>query len=75
LPPASPGDAVFVRASPLRNRGSVALAKAEPIFVDVDAETYNIDIDSLERRSRCQEGRPAEAEAIIRSTCSACRRL
>ena len=26
----------------------VALAKAEPVFVDVDPNTYNIDIDSLE---------------------------
>ncbi|TIR63897.1 MAG: aminotransferase DegT, partial [Mesorhizobium sp.] len=26
----------------------VALAKAEPVFVDVDPDTYNIDIASLE---------------------------
>jgi dTDP-4-amino-4,6-dideoxygalactose transaminase len=26
----------------------VALAKAEPVFVDVEPDSYNIDIDSLE---------------------------
>jgi len=48
------------------NAEVVALAKAEPIFVDVDAETYNIDIDSSRRRSRMvkKEGR-LKPKAII----------
>lgn len=44
-----PGDAVFVPSFTFAATAEVvALAKAEPVFVDVDPETYNIDIDSLE---------------------------
>ncbi len=44
-----PGDAVFVPSFTFAATAEVvALAKAEPVFVDVDAETYNIDLDSLE---------------------------
>ncbi len=44
-----PGDAVFVPSFTFAATAEVvALAKAEPIFVDVDAKTYNIDIESLE---------------------------
>ncbi|MBN9245284.1 MAG: DegT/DnrJ/EryC1/StrS aminotransferase family protein [Mesorhizobium sp.] len=44
-----PGDAVFVPSFTFAATAEVvALAKAEPVFVDVDAETYNIDIASLE---------------------------
>jgi dTDP-4-amino-4,6-dideoxygalactose transaminase len=44
-----PGDAVFVPSFTFAATAEVvALAKAEPIFVDVDADTYNIDIASLE---------------------------
>ncbi|ESX56366.1 aminotransferase DegT [Mesorhizobium sp. LSHC422A00] len=43
------GDAVFVPSFTFAATAEVvALAKAEPVFVDVDAETYNIDIASLE---------------------------
>lgn len=44
-----PGDAVFVPSFTFAATAEVvALAKAEPIFVDVDPDTYNIDIASLE---------------------------
>ncbi len=44
-----PGDAVFVPSFTFAATAEVvALAKAEPVFVDVDATTYNIDIASLE---------------------------
>ncbi|WP_163360539.1 aminotransferase class I/II-fold pyridoxal phosphate-dependent enzyme, partial [Klebsiella aerogenes] len=44
-----PGDAVFVPSFTFAATAEVvALAKAEPVFVDVDAKTYNIDIESLE---------------------------
>ena len=44
-----PGDAVFVPSFTFAATAEVvALAKAEPIFVDVDAETYNVDLASLE---------------------------
>ena len=44
-----PGDAVFVPSFTFAATAEVvALAKAEPVFVDVDPETYNIDIASLE---------------------------
>lgn len=44
-----PGDAVFVPSFTFAATAEVvALAKAEPIFVDVDPDTYNIDIESLE---------------------------
>ncbi len=44
-----PGDAVFVPSFTFAATAEVvALAKAEPVFIDVDAETYNIDITSLE---------------------------
>jgi dTDP-4-amino-4,6-dideoxygalactose transaminase len=44
-----PGDAVFVPSFTFAATAEVvALAKAEAIFVDVDADTYNIDIASLE---------------------------
>src|SRR5262249_7942503 len=44
-----PGDAVFVPSFTFAATAEVvALAKAEPVFVDIDAETYNIDTASLE---------------------------
>lgn len=44
-----PGDAVFVPSFTFAATAEVvALTKAEPVFVDVDAKTYNIDIESLE---------------------------
>ena len=44
-----PGDAVFVPSFTFAATAEVvALAKAEPVFVDVDPVTYNIDIASLE---------------------------
>jgi dTDP-4-amino-4,6-dideoxygalactose transaminase len=44
-----PGDAVFVPSFTFAATAEVvALAKAEPVFVDVDEDTYNIDIASLE---------------------------
>ncbi|MCX7303384.1 MAG: DegT/DnrJ/EryC1/StrS family aminotransferase [Hyphomicrobiales bacterium] len=44
-----PGDAVFVPSFTFAATAEVvALAKAEPVFVDVDPDGYNIDIDSLE---------------------------
>jgi dTDP-4-amino-4,6-dideoxygalactose transaminase len=44
-----PGDAVFVPSFTFAATAEVvALAKAEPVFVDVDPDTYNIDIASLE---------------------------
>ena len=43
------GDAVFVPSFTFAATAEVvALAKAEPIFVDIDADTYNLDIASLE---------------------------
>ena len=44
-----PGDAVFVPSFTFAATAEVvALTKAEPVFVDVDPKTYNIDIASLE---------------------------
>jgi dTDP-4-amino-4,6-dideoxygalactose transaminase len=44
-----PGDAVFVPSFTFAATAEVvALAHAEPIFVDVDPDTYNLDIESLE---------------------------
>ena len=44
-----PGDAVFVPSFTFAATAEVvALSRAEPVFVDVHPETYNIDIDSLE---------------------------
>lgn len=44
-----PGDAVFVPSFTFAATAEVvALAKAEPVFVDVEPDTYNIDIASLE---------------------------
>jgi dTDP-4-amino-4,6-dideoxygalactose transaminase len=44
-----PGDAVFVPSFTFAATAEVvALARAEPVFVDVDPDTYNIDITSLE---------------------------
>ncbi|MER8606773.1 DegT/DnrJ/EryC1/StrS aminotransferase family protein, partial [Mesorhizobium sp. M1233] len=44
-----PGDAVFVPSFTFAATAEVvALTKAEPVFVDVDADSYNIDIASLE---------------------------
>jgi dTDP-4-amino-4,6-dideoxygalactose transaminase len=44
-----PGDAVFVPSFTFAATAEVvALAKAEPVFVDIDPDSYNIDIDSLE---------------------------
>jgi dTDP-4-amino-4,6-dideoxygalactose transaminase len=43
------GDAVFVPSFTFAATAEVvALTKAEPVFVDVEADTYNIDIASLE---------------------------
>ena len=44
-----PGDAVFVPSFTFAATAEVvALAHAEPVFVDIDPDTYNIDIASLE---------------------------
>ncbi len=44
-----PGDAVFVPSFTFAATAEVvALAKAEPVFVDIDPMSYNIDIASLE---------------------------
>lgn len=44
-----PGDAVFVPSFTFAATAEVvALAKAEPVFVDIDPDTYNIDTASLE---------------------------
>lgn len=44
-----PGDAVFVPSFTFAATAEVvALAKAEPVFVDIDADTYNIDVAGLE---------------------------
>ena len=44
-----PGDAVFVPSFTFAATAEVvALAKAEPVFVDVEPDTYDIDIASLE---------------------------
>ena len=44
-----PGDAVFVPSFTFAATAEVvALAKAEPVFVDVEPDTYNIDVASLE---------------------------
>jgi dTDP-4-amino-4,6-dideoxygalactose transaminase len=44
-----PGDAVFVPSFTFAATAEVvALAKAEPVFVDVDPDTYNLDLASLE---------------------------
>ena len=44
-----PGDAVFVPSFTFAATAEVvALAKAEPVFIDIDPDTYNIDIDSPE---------------------------
>jgi len=62
-----PGDAVFVPSFTFAATAEVvALAKAEPVFVDVDPETYNIDIASLEAAIRMikSEGR-LRPKAII----------
>ena len=44
-----PGDAVFVPSFTFAATAEVvALAKAEPVFVDVEPDTYNMDVASLE---------------------------
>jgi dTDP-4-amino-4,6-dideoxygalactose transaminase len=44
-----PGDAVFVPSFTFAATAEVvALAHAEPVFVDIDPDTYNIDVASLE---------------------------
>lgn len=44
-----PGDAVFVPSFTFAATAEVvALAKAVPVFIDIDPDTYNIDIASLE---------------------------
>ena len=44
-----PGDAVFCPSFTFAATAEVvALAKAEPVFVDVDPDTYNIDVAGLE---------------------------
>ena len=44
-----PGDAVFVPSFTFAATAEVvALAKAEPVFVDIDPDTYNVDVSSLE---------------------------
>ncbi len=43
-----PGDAVFVPSFTFAATAEVvALAKAEPIFVEIDLDTYNMDVESL----------------------------
>lgn len=61
------GDAVFVPSFTFAATAEVvALAKAEPVFVDVDPDTYNIDIASLEAAIEMvrKEGR-LQPKAII----------
>jgi dTDP-4-amino-4,6-dideoxygalactose transaminase len=61
------GDAVFVPSFTFAATAEVvALAKAEPVFVDVDPDTYNIDIGSLEAAIEMvrKEGR-LQPKAII----------
>lgn len=44
-----PGDAVFVPSFTFAATAEVvALAGASPVFIDIDSDTYNIDIESLE---------------------------
>ena len=44
-----PGDAVFCPSFTFAATAEVvALARAEPVFIDVDPETFNIDVTSLE---------------------------
>lgn len=44
-----PGDAVFVPGFTFAATAEVvALARAEPVFVDVEPDSFNIDVDSLE---------------------------
>jgi dTDP-4-amino-4,6-dideoxygalactose transaminase len=46
-----PGDAVLVPAFTFTATAEVVLlAGAEPVFVDVDGRTFNLDLDDLERR-------------------------
>ncbi|OQM75165.1 DegT/DnrJ/EryC1/StrS family aminotransferase [Manganibacter manganicus] len=62
-----PGDAVFVPSFTFAATAEVvALTKAEPVFVDVGPQTYNIDTDSLEAAIAMvrQEGR-LQPKAII----------
>ena len=48
-----PGDAVFVPSFTFAATAEVvALAKAEPVFVDIDPVTYNMDVASLEAAIR-----------------------
>lgn len=48
-----PGDAVFVPSFTFAATAEVvALAKAEPVFVDIDPVTYNMDVASLEAAVR-----------------------
>ena len=71
-----PGDAVFVPELHLRgDRRGRGLVGATPVFVDIDADTFNLDLASLERGDR--DGDAAcglnPRRRSFRSTCSASR--
>lgn len=53
-----PGDAVFLPAFTFTASAEVVLtAGAEPVFVDVHPDTFNIDVEDLERRVAAVSGR------------------
>lgn len=55
---AGPGDAVFLPAFTFTATAEVVLtAGAEPVFVDVDPDSFNIDVEDLERRIAAVSGR------------------
>ena len=70
-----PGDEVIVPAFTFfATAGAVARVGATPVFVDVDLDTYNIDVDGLERRLTKRTramipvhlfGRPAAMEQVM----------
>ena len=70
-----PGDAVFCPSFTFCATAEVvALLGATPVFVDVDAATFNIDPHSLARGDRYREEGRAEAKGghsgrFVRPTC------
>jgi UDP-2-acetamido-2-deoxy-ribo-hexuluronate aminotransferase len=53
-----PGDAVFLPTFTFTASAEVVLtAGAEPVFVDVDQDSFNIDVEDLERRVAAVSGR------------------
>ncbi|WP_163312124.1 aminotransferase class I/II-fold pyridoxal phosphate-dependent enzyme, partial [Enterobacter cloacae] len=62
-----PGDAVFCPSFTFAATAEVvALVGAEPVFIDVDADTYNINVEQLEAAIKAvlAEGR-LQPKAII----------